>query len=200
MFFRSLLLLVMASTASAKDFVLVEFAESATESGWRIVNDTVMGGRSNSNYVVHDGALWFSGYLNTNGGGFASVRGPRLAVPDDSFDRVRLRVRGDGRRYQCRLEDRETGTTYRADFATRANEWVTVELPLREFQATWRGRRLDRPPLSADRIGSLGLLLADGVDGAFKLALARAVLSDGSKGDTGDVDREPPVGQTIAQH
>lgn len=175
MFARCCLILFLSSTVSAEEFVLADFSQS-NDSGWQIVNDTVMGGRSRSQYVLRDGALLFAGYLNTRGGGFASVRGPKINRTDGSFDRIRMRVRGDGRTYLCRLHTRATGTTYQARFDTLAGEWINVELPLAAFRATWRGRRLNRPPIEAGDIDSLGILLADGIDGAFEIALERAVL------------------------
>lgn len=42
---------------------------------WRIVNDTVMGGRSQSRFYQQDGVGVFEGFLSLeNYGGFASVR------------------------------------------------------------------------------------------------------------------------------
>jgi hypothetical protein len=46
-----------------------------------------------------------------------------------------------------------------------------VNVRLSDFDATWRGRRLDRPPLIAGDIVALGLILADGIDGNFAVEL-----------------------------
>jgi monofunctional biosynthetic peptidoglycan transglycosylase len=161
--------------ALAEEVVLVDFSDP-DGTGWQIVNDTVMGGRSSSRFQVADGALRFAGTLNTNGGGFASVRSGPLAAAATDQDLVRLSARGDGRRYQLRLYSSATGTAYRAEFAPRSDDWQTVELPLAAFRATWRGRPLDRPPISPSDIGGLGVMLADGEDGPFAIAVRRVVL------------------------
>jgi monofunctional biosynthetic peptidoglycan transglycosylase len=165
--------------AIADDIVLADFQ---TEDGcaWQIVNDTVMGGRSSSECGIAEGALRFSGTLNTSGGGFASVRSEPLDVRGSEQEVIRLRVRGDGRQYQLRLYSASDGTTYRAIFDTRPDTWQIVELPLSGFQATWRGRALNRPPIRPSDIGGLGILLADGRDGTFAIALSWVKLSNSS--------------------
>ena len=156
--------------AVADDVILADF-RTDDGSAWQLVNDTVMGGRSSSRFRVTDDALHFSGTLNTQGGGFASVRSGTLAARGTDQENIRLHVKGDGRQYQLRLLSASTGTSYRAVFDTRPGNWQIVELPLRVFQATWRGRPLDRPPIRSSDIGGLGIMLADGNDGVFSLAL-----------------------------
>ena len=166
--------------AIADDIVLADF-QADDGSSWQLVNDTVMGGRSSSDFRIENGALHFSGTLSTNGGGFASVRSGRLNVSGSDQDVIRLRVKGDGRQYQLRLYCASTGTTYRATFDTRPDAWQLVELPLPAFQATWRGRLLNRPPIRSSEISGLGILLADGQDGAFTLALSWVKLTNASE-------------------
>ncbi|MHC4941042.1 MAG: CIA30 family protein [Planctomycetota bacterium] len=133
---------------------------------WYPVNDDVMGGRSRGGFEVEDGVLVFAGSLNTNGGGFASVRGSgRLALAGE--EGIRLRVRGDGREYSMRL--RQGRVSYRAKFRTMKGVWQEIRLPFKEFVPTWRGRTLDRPPVDPARVESIGLMIADKIDGAFRL-------------------------------
>ena len=85
----------------------------------------------------------FSGYLSLeNNGGFASTR----AVFDDldliGFAGLRLRVKGDGRRYQVRIRTNShfDGVAYSSEFATDAGKWTEVFLPFSKFRPTFRGR------------------------------------------------------------
>lgn len=156
--------------AVAEELVLADFS-TGDGASWQIVNDTVMGGRSSSAFRVSEEALVFSGTLNTNGGGFASVRSGPLAVRGKAQNVVRVRVKGDGRQYQLRLYSAATGTTYRAQFDS-TDDWQTIDLPLAAFEPTWRGRPLNRPPIEAADVGGLGVLLADGNDGEFSVAVA----------------------------
>jgi monofunctional biosynthetic peptidoglycan transglycosylase len=157
--------------AMADEVLLADF-RADDGANWQIVNDTVMGGRSSSDFRVSEGALHFSGKLNTVGGGFASVRSGPIAARGTDQGHIRLRVKADGREYQLRLYSASTGTTYRAVFATRANVWQIVDLPLQDFEATWRGRLLNRPPIRASDIAGIGILLADGNDGPFSISIS----------------------------
>ena len=64
---------------------------------WRVINDNVMGGRSLGNISRTDQFLSFHGALNTNGGGFASIRVAAENMLPSSANGVRIRIRGDGR-------------------------------------------------------------------------------------------------------
>lgn len=54
--------------------VLTDFKGANENRRWRMVNDNVMGGRSKGSVTFKGGVLVFSGSINTNGGGFSSVR------------------------------------------------------------------------------------------------------------------------------
>ena len=150
---------------------LTNFDATEKDVRWQVVNDTVMGGRSDSRIQSSGGLLEFSGKLNTKGGGFVSLRSDRQDWRLPEFSLVRLRLRGDGREYGFRLYADGDRAAYQREFATVAGEWQEVVLPIDEFYASWRGRRLTRPPLSSSKIVGMGLILADGVDGSFRLTL-----------------------------
>ena len=170
--------LIIKMMVSVMAFSSITFAETKRISGtgsdgidlrWRVVNDTVMGGRSLSNYAYVEDQLYFSGKLITNGGGFASLRSNRLELDLSELSVVRLKVRGDGRDYRFRLYSKTDAVAYQSDFSTIAGEWQVIELKIKNFYASWRGRRLNRPPLLASNIAGVGLIIADGVNGAFEL-------------------------------
>lgn len=143
--------------------------------GWRIVDDTVMGGCSRGLVHAATEGLRFSGALSTrNNGGFSSVRG-RLPQSFTGLVAARLTVRGDGRRYQLRL--RETADpaapAWRAEFPTSGASRI-VELPAAAFQAVIRGCRLEiLPGLRERTIRHVGLMLASREEGPFQLLLER---------------------------
>ena len=165
------LMVTLSSSAAAEPLRVMGKDSIPTDMGWQVVNDTVMGGRSKSSFVSKNGQLQFSGRLNTNGGGFASLRSNRQDWDLSGFSVVRLKVLGDGRTFRFRLHVDDDRASYQNDFATTAGEWQVVELPIDEFYASWRGRRLERPPLAAADIAGMGLILADGIDGRFDLTL-----------------------------
>jgi hypothetical protein len=155
---------------------LIDFS-SQPAGEWVVVNDGVMGGMSSSAIRPSGaGTGVFEGNLSLeNNGGFASVR---TEVPDGSlagFDRLVIRVRGDGKRYQMRLRMSSSfdGIAYRANFDTSAGEWTTLEMPLSEFEPSFRGYRpRNAEPLDPSRVRQIGVMLTDKQEGPFRLEIA----------------------------
>ena len=164
-------MILFTQTTFADPWRLTDFAAGETALSWQIVNDTVMGGRSSSYFSLNNNQLQFTGLLNTNGGGFASLRSTRIPWDLSRHDLVRLRVKGDGRSYRFRLYVLDDRASYQSEFKTNSDRWTIVELPIDTFYASWRGRRLNRPPLNPADIAGFGFILADGVDGPFSLAV-----------------------------
>jgi NADH dehydrogenase [ubiquinone] 1 alpha subcomplex assembly factor 1 len=87
-------------------------------------------------------------------------------------DTLVLRVRGDGRSYYFSLyvPTNRMAYSYRAKFDTEAGRWQEIRLPLKEFQASWFGRKQpNAPQINGADIRSLGFTLADKKAGPFKL-------------------------------
>ena len=167
------LVVMMSSGGALADAVRVLGPNNvAPELRWQVVNDTVMGGRSSSQLKRVGEALHFSGRLNTNGGGFASLRSDRMNLDLAAATSVRLTVKGDGRTYSIRLYAAGQRVSYQHAFRTVADAWQTVELKILDFYASWRGRRMDQGPLAAADIAGIGLILADGTDGAFEIEVS----------------------------
>lgn len=157
--------------------------DRADEADWSVVNDGVMGGRSAGFVEVQDGSLRFTGTLVTQGGGFSLTRA-RRPINLTGATALELRVRGNGRRFEVELDD---GTrrfwrtvSRRASFATSA-EWTVVRVPLTALRSTIFGQPVDAPPIDLARIQSVGIYIADGKDGAFRLEVdyIRAVADAG---------------------
>lgn len=157
-------------------FELTDFTTATADLGWYVVNDNVMGGRSEGGFRVDDGELRFAGSTNTNGGGFSSIRTKPLVLDLSRYAGIRLRVKGDGRRYTWRLATgarwRGSEVGYWADFDTRDGQWLTVDVPFSRFVPRFRGTRLDGPELDITDIRGMGLMIYDGEDGRFELRLA----------------------------
>lgn len=154
---------------------LIDFTK-VDRGSWRTINDGVMGGVSQSDIRRTDqGTGVFEGVLSLeNNGGFASVR--IVVEPGNltTYSGLEIRVRGDGRTYQLRLRtnDNFDGIAYRADFATRAGEWITTRIPFEQFLPGFRGRTLsDAAPLDTSQIQQLGFMLADKKPGPFSLEI-----------------------------
>ncbi len=157
------------------EFLLTDFTANTADLGWFVVNDNVMGGRSEGGFEIGSGELIFSGRTNTDGGGFSSIRTQAVEVDLSRRAGIRLRVKGDGRRYTWRLTTdarwRGRRIAYWADFTTQNGEWQTVNIPFSEFVPRMRGYRLDGPLLDLRNIAGMGLMIYDREDGPFELRL-----------------------------
>lgn len=170
------LMTALFSTASAGPLKLItDFSQEPESLGWFVVNDDVMGGKSSGGFELNDGNLVFTGSTNTLGGGFSSIRsrGPRMDL--SGFSGIRLRVRGDGRQYSWQLR---TNAMYRgrelgfwSEFETTAGQWLGIDLPFADFVPKFRGNELDLAPPNPAHIRGLGLMIADGKDGPFAIAV-----------------------------
>ena len=140
-------------------------------SGWQIENDGVMGGRSQGFVQIEEGTMVFTGEVVTQGGGFTSVRGER-AADLSAYDGIELRVRGGGRTFDLDVDD---GTRHRgrevnrqASFPT-TEDWATVRVPFADLETTAHGEPVSVDLLDRSGIQTLGIYIADGIDGPFQL-------------------------------
>ncbi len=164
-----------AADESAGDVLLTDFTSASADFGWFVLNDNVMGGRSEGTFEAQQGTILFTGRTNTNGGGFSSIRTGPVQLDLSRYDGIRLHVRGDGRRYTWRLATtarwRGNEIGYWADFDTRENAWTTVDIPFSAFIPRFRGYELEGPALDAGQIRGMGLMIYDKQDGPFELHL-----------------------------
>ena len=146
--------------------------------GWQVVNDDVMGGKSASSVRSTAGGLQFEGNLSLDhGGGFASARrNYQLPVGKDParISGFALRVRGDGKRYRLTVFTRNPATGLREDYHYQAAFETTgdereIVLPLASFAASFRGRQVAAPPLDPTRVVAVGLQISDRQAGPFVL-------------------------------
>ena len=160
--------------------VLTDFEPGSLR--WVTVLDGVMGGRSSGDFQLVGGRMDFRGVLNTNGGGFSSVRTGDQSMDLTGYRGLRLRVRADGRSYSLRVRQSglRGGVSYRASFPTRPSApgdaqepgpWQTNFVPFTDLTPQWRGRKLDLPPLDPSKVIGLGITMSDGRDGPFRIEL-----------------------------
>ena len=110
-----------------------------------------LSGRSSSALELNadKGYATYTGSLVVEDGGFCGTRasGGGVSVDLSGFDGVRLRVRGDGRRYKLNVKTTDTlasENVYQAAFDTMLMEegegWQTITLPFHRFFPVVRNR------------------------------------------------------------
>ena len=77
---------------------------------------------------------------------------------------------------QIGIESMLPDSSYHASIQTPADTWITVHVPFSAFQAVYMGypREVQRQ-LDHFQVKSIGLMIADGNPGAFKLDVQQAV-------------------------
>ena len=165
-----------AGTNAGEQRMLTDFTAETYDQGWRVVNDNVMGGRSEGYFRIDQGAMQFTGVTNPSGGGFTSVRTHRMRLNLSRYDGVRLLARADGRRYTWRITTstrwRGEEISYWADFEASGDTMTVVDIPFSAFVAKYRGFELGLPELDPALITGMGLMIYDRRDGPFEFHLA----------------------------
>jgi hypothetical protein len=153
--------------------MLFEFKPDSNISNWRIVDDVVMGGRSEGNFFLSkDGVGVFTGNVSLeNNGGFSSVRHRFEPIDVSPYSKVIITLKGDGKRYQFRAKtskyDRHSYITY---FET-TGEWQTLEIPLKDMYPSWRGMKLDMPNYPGESMEEIAFLIANYKAEQFRLEI-----------------------------
>lgn len=152
-----------------------------TESGidqWLVVNDDVMGGRSQASFeLTADGTGLFKGKISLeNNGGFSSLRHNMDALQTKDYTTLAVRLKGDGKNYQLRIREKESDYfSYIATFET-SGEWETIEVSLAEMYPSFRGRKLDGPNFNGNSMVELTFLIGNKKAESFALEIATIVL------------------------
>ena len=155
---------------------MIRFDRPESLAGWHAIDDAVMGGVSHSR-IGYDpaGHAVFSGIVSlANNGGFASVRCRVIEPCRESIMACELTVRGDHKTYKLsvRVGPEFDGVSYQARFQAPPGDWTRIRLQVRDFVPSWRGRSVpDAPLLDPTKVQQIGLLIADGQEGPFRLEI-----------------------------
>lgn len=163
------------STATRRS--VFEFATNESSPDWLIVNDSVMGGVSQSSMKpTGQGTALFRGSLSLeNNGGFATTRSPQADLGLAGYDGLVIRLRGDGRTYGISgLRSDRIGTVnnWRTSFSTQAGEWQEVRVPFADLELTIMGRKVPLAPrLTGEQIRSIAFSISDKDETPFALEI-----------------------------
>lgn len=157
--------------------VLSDSAVGTETQAWQVVNDDVMGGQSEGELAYVEGRLVFAGVINTNGGGFSSLRLPVELGSLASARSIMMRAIGDGRSYMLTLDDQLQGrnqrVSHRADIdlpvSANGTEASVVTIPVADFAPAIFGQPVDDVAVQVEVVDEIGLMISDGLDGPFRL-------------------------------
>ena len=158
--------------------LLFDFNKNTNAKEWRIIDDTVMGGRSYGKFKMDaDGNGVFFGDVSTaNNGGFSSVRYQMNRKAIGNYTKVTIRLKGDGKEYQFRIKDNANSYySYITTFKT-SGEWETVSLNLNDLYPSFRGQKLNFPNYKRDFIEEIVFLIGNKKNESFELILDKIEL------------------------
>lgn len=159
--------------------VIYDFSSTSDSKDWRIINDGVMGGKSQGNFYINDkGHGFFEGIVSLeNNGGFTSINHqfPSIKVTKNSV--ILLLIKGDKKEYQFRIKDTSGNYfSYITTFST-SGTWEVIEIPLKELYPSYRGRKLNLPNFNGNSFEEITILIANKKNERFQLEIDKIELN-----------------------
>lgn len=144
---------------------------------WRVQDDVVMGGRSDSQLKMTDNNYaHFSGRVSLeNNGGFCSIH---QTVEKDPYviaeksEAFLLRLKGDGKAYNFRVRTPKGRHSYGFTFPTKGgDQWETISIPFDAMEATYRGEPVEVPNYVSENVVEMQLLIGNKKEETFELLI-----------------------------
>ena len=154
-------------------FPVFEFAPDADMSDWLVVDDGVMGGRSQGSLTLNEEGIGvYTGFVSLeNNGGFSSIRFRPAQQELVNCSTAVLRVKGDEKRYQFRIKSSSRDRVSYIHYFETTGEWEDIEIPLADCTPSFRGMQLDMPNYPMETFGELGILIANKKNEDFRLEI-----------------------------
>ena len=168
----------MVLISSLSSHIIFDFNKNSSISNWIVVDDVVMGGRSNGNFQLNkEGKGVFSGKISLdNNGGFSSVRYSFNKLNVEKYKSIVLKIRGDGKNYQFRMKHKSTDyASYITSFSS-SGQWQEIEIPINSMYPSFRGRKLDEPNFFHKTIEEVTFLIANKKNEDFILLIDKIEL------------------------
>ena len=160
---------------NAESRTLFQFSQNADLRGWKVENDSAASGHSTSRLFINEaGNAIFTGDLSgENKETVPSVQYSFSPIRVSDGQAVVLGLKGDGKRYQLRVESGpKAPRAYVSDFET-SGEWQTIEISFASLRALPGGDEADPPSFPAKTMSAIHLLAANGTPGSFQLEIDR---------------------------
>ncbi len=150
---------------------LFNFEKNSDLSNWYVVDDVVMGGRSDGNLKINEEGfgVFYGDVSLENNGGFSSIRYRFEQQDVGDFKHCKIRLKGDGKRYQFRVKTSPYDRHSYIHYFETSGDWETVKIPLAAMYPTFRGRRLDMPNYPVEQLEEISFLIANKQAESFKL-------------------------------
>lgn len=168
---QAVLITILITISSS--MTLFDFTAEGNINDWRVVDDGVMGGLSQGQFSLsEEGHGYYRGYVSlANNGGFSSLRYRMPTIRVEGFNKLSIRLKGDGKRYQIRVKSEQWDRhSYKGEFVT-SGEWEEIVIPLVKLQPTFRGRSLNMPGYPVETLAEVAFLIGNKEEEDFALLL-----------------------------
>ena len=120
---------------------------------------------------------FFSGTVSLeNNGGFSLVRLDCPTTSIEAYTEVVLRLKGDGKRYQFRMKERNTDPHSFVSYFQTSELWEDIRIPLDILYPVFRGQKLSMPPFSGTYLEEIGILIGNKCREDFALEIDAILL------------------------
>lgn len=167
--------IILLFSLTMNSIVLFDFNVKSNIDNWRVVDDSVMGGISSSKFFVDaSGNGVFKGSVSLeNNGGFCSVQHYLKPVSLKEKKVFSIRLKGDGKKYQFRVKSKRSNYySYIYEFQT-TTDWQTIEIPITELYASFRGRTIDIPNYDGASLEEIAFLVGNKKKEDFQLLIGK---------------------------
>jgi len=164
-------IILTATSMSAQD--IYDFSLNRNPNDWYVVDDGVMGGRSNGSIAYSsEGHGIFEGDVSlANNGGFTSIRHRVTDIETKGYNLFRLRIKGDGKNYQFRVKTSlKDYQSYVYEFET-TGEWQEISIPFGQMYPSFRGMKLDMANYPGEFMRECTFLISNKKEEKFRLEI-----------------------------
>lgn len=169
---------MLIATSDYDTIEIFRFEKDSDLTNWYIVDDVVMGGRSNGNLKLNDEGkgIFYGAVSLENYGGFSSVRFQPSSIKLSGQSICKIHLKGDGKTYQLRIKsDKYDRHSYKIEFET-SGEYETIEIQLDQMTPTFRGRTLNMLNYPMEQLEELSFMISNKKAEDFQLELDWMVL------------------------
>ena len=147
-----------------------DFSQSG-KNNWRIINDWVMWWLSQWIYIIENDKLRIFGNINTDGGGFSSIRTEVDEWLLDDVNYIKVILQGDERKYKITFRDNNIRWIIHQTNIDFKKKWTfeEIDIPLSELTATFFGNRVNASEFKKNRVREIGFIISDWVNGPFEI-------------------------------
>lgn len=172
------LLLILALSIYQNNMTIFNFNSESNINNWRIVDDVVMGGRSNGIFSINNnGNGLFKGYVSLeNNGGFSMLQYRFKARDVSRFSKALIKLKGDGKTYQFRIKTNANDYYSYINSFDANGKWQTIEIPFNTMYPAFRGQKLQAINYPGKQAEMIAFLIGNKKNEAFQLEIDSIIL------------------------